>query len=314
MEVFALQASYHRAMSDAEYWDIKIGEKINRTEFSGQYGGEPGRGVAPSIKCPNELYVFSNPYTNDFDIFSGFQEDGSFLYYLGNDKGETVTKENIEAVHEAVSSNRTVRFFRRQEKGEAYTYLGRVRIDDNPVVKNLRSTEKKYENRFVTRLFFQDDPKARNVILGWREPRIEPAETITKVSSTDTIERVVTYDEHELQIAFRNWMAETEQQSAQRLNLHIGAETLQPDLYFADRAWIVEAKRSAGRNHVRQAIGQVLDYCHAVMLDVENPISAQPVILLPTEPQPDLQALLKNLGIHLIVREADSSSFKIIAP
>lgn len=75
-----------------------------------------------------------------------------------------------------------------------------------------------------------------------------------------------------------------------------------PDLYSPTRGWVVEAKRSAGRAYVRTAIGQVLDYAHNLERAGKP---ATPAVLLPGQPDDDLKALLKKLGILLIVRSGD---------
>ena len=68
------------------------------------------------------------------------------------------------------------------------------------------------------------------------------------------------------------------------------------DLYDATTGTLIEAKGSAERNSIRMAIGQLADYKRFV--DGGKPRHV--AVLLPTQPRPDLQDLLKRQGIELI--------------
>ena len=68
---------------------------------------------------------------------------------------------------------------------------------------------------------------------------------------------------------------------------------------------MVEAKPSASREHVRLAIGQVLDYVHLLAISGQVTDAA---ILLPIRPSADLCQLLEHLGIQLIF-EAELGRF-----
>jgi hypothetical protein len=74
-------------------------------------------------------------------------------------------------------------------------------------------------------------------------------------------------------------------------------ERLVCDAYDEHKKLIIEAKSSTSRTDVRTAIGQVLDYRHHIDRQ------AKVAILLPGVPAPGLVALLRELGITLIVRD-----------
>jgi hypothetical protein len=73
---------------------------------------------------------------------------------------------------------------------------------------------------------------------------------------------------------------------------------IRPDFILRDRGLVIEVKPTISREHVRLAIGQVLDYSHLLGLSGEH---FSPSILLPSDPAPDLAALAKSVGIGLII-------------
>jgi len=121
-------------------------------------------------------------------------------------------------------------------------------------------------------------------------------------------ERVVSRVEFELQAAFGEWL-HTQGAAPARLPLRAGSTVIEPDLWVPDRNWIVEAKRSAARGHVRMAIGQVLDYAHVAR---KADLAAVPVVLLPGTPEMDLRELMAQLGITLVTRTEDG--FRVSVP
>ena len=60
---------------------------------------------------------------------------------------------------------------------------------------------------------------------------------------------------------------------------------------------MVEAKKSAARKMVREAIGQVLDY--QFCLSRYEGVSARPAIVIPEAANPDLAALAQQLGVEI---------------
>lgn len=84
------------------------------------------------------------------------------------------------------------------------------------------------------------------------------------------------------------------------LRLPIASSNIHLDLYVPTRSWIVEAKRSASRAHVRTAIGQVPDYAHITR---QFSIAAFSVVLFPSAPAADLTELIHSLGIILVYQE-----------
>ncbi|MFF5230671.1 hypothetical protein [Dactylosporangium sp. NPDC000521] len=72
-----------------------------------------------------------------------------------------------------------------------------------------------------------------------------------------------------------------------------GLDTFFTDVFEVDTEELVEAKSTAGREHIRHAIGQLYDYARFV-----RPRSR--AVLLPTRPKQDLVDLLTGLDIDII--------------
>lgn len=126
----------------------------------------------------------------------------------------------------------------------------------------------------------------------------------TKVQGERSVSRI----EFALQADFGKWLIE-QGDSLKRLRLASGDAVIEPDLFVESRQWIVEAKKSSGREYVRTAMGQVLDY---VYVAEKAKIVAAPVVLLPGHPSSDLIGLLHRHGVTLIVRAG--AGFEVISP
>lgn len=121
-------------------------------------------------------------------------------------------------------------------------------------------------------------------------------------------ERIVTRLEFQLQRDFGTWLARAGHEP-KLMRLPVGTSWVEPDLYIPSKPWIVEAKRSSGREYVRTAIGQVLDYAH---LAQRASIEAAPMLLFPGRPAQDLVELVDSLGILLSYRRDDG--FAVVDP
>jgi hypothetical protein len=91
---------------------------------------------------------------------------------------------------------------------------------------------------------------------------------------------------------YRRWL---ENQDRELCTVKIGA--LQCDAYEKLRRNLIEAKASASREHIRMAVGQLLDYAFQGGSQLQG---SQMAILLPEKPPDDVEAWLDSLNIKLI--------------
>lgn len=94
---------------------------------------------------------------------------------------------------------------------------------------------------------------------------------------------------------YRRWLAQQD-----RALSAIKYRALQCDAYEADRRNLIEAKSSTSREHIRMAVGQLLDYAFQGTKKFGEPYKA---ILLPSEPRSDIVDWLNSLHIKVIWRE-----------
>jgi hypothetical protein len=97
---------------------------------------------------------------------------------------------------------------------------------------------------------------------------------------------------------YREWLA----RQGYKLKA-IAYRAIQCDAYEKKRNNLIEAKSSIHREHIRMAVGQLLDYAYQGRETFSNPHKA---ILLPAKPQPEIVAWLDSLDIKIIWRERGS--------
>jgi uncharacterized protein len=101
--------------------------------------------------------------------------------------------------------------------------------------------------------------------------------------------------EAELLEDYRRWLERRD-----RTLSAVKYRALQCDAYEQARQNLIEAKSSTRREHIRMAVGQLLDYAFQGSQKFGNPHKA---ILLPSEPRSDILEWLESLNIKVIWRE-----------
>ena len=101
---------------------------------------------------------------------------------------------------------------------------------------------------------------------------------------------------------YQDWLKEQDRklEEAQYRTKH---GTLRCDGYEKERRNLIEAKSSARREHIRMAVGQLLDYAFQGKEEFGEPYKA---ILLPRKPEANIENWLLNLKISIIWRERGS--------
>jgi hypothetical protein len=102
-------------------------------------------------------------------------------------------------------------------------------------------------------------------------------------------------DEERLMIDFRSWLG----QQGRKLKV-AKYDGLRCDGYERESRILVEAKSSVSREHIRMAVGQLLDYGFQIRKDLGISCMA---ILLPSKPDPKSVNWLSELNISVIWHE-----------
>ena len=102
-------------------------------------------------------------------------------------------------------------------------------------------------------------------------------------------------DEARLLEAYRSWLARQGREFSA-----FGLRRLQCDAYEVDRKNLIEAKASTRREHVRMAVGQLLDYAYQGRSELG---AVHKAVLLPEKPSPEIEEWLDSLNIKIVWRE-----------
>lgn len=240
-------------------------------------------------------------------MHEGYQEDGSFWYTGEGQHGDQEFSRGNRALRDSARDGKRIRLFT-VEKTWA-TYVGEFTTGEPTYrIETIPDTSGAPRKGII---FHLEPVIAEMRLLGTGEENLyEPAQVLSwyppdasdiVIAQTEELppgDRVVSRIEMQLQADFGEWSAARGDAPA-RLRLSSDGTTIEPDLYFEKRRYIVEAKKSISRQHVRTAIGQVLDYAHVA---ARHGIDVNPMVLLPGSPAPDLRDLMASLGIAIAFR------------
>lgn len=316
----SVRRAFGRASSDRRQWTLEPGDVVRRRAIHGAYRGQQQGGISTPRGIP-DILIFTDPAAGaryGYDRFEGLREDGSYAYTGEGQFGDQEFVRGNRALRDSLVDGKTIRLLRTE--GVFATYVGAFTLDSPPfdietipdvegnprqgIIFNLVPLEASVEllPAYGGELEESEDslvdygahprtwspPDYSNFLVGQRE-------------FVDGTNRMVSRVEFKLQSDFGEWL--TKQGSLpRRLPLRVGNVRIEPDFYVEDRGWIVEAKKTSARGHVRTAIGQVLDYVHIAR---KAGLEVTPVILLPGKPEADLVELITGLDITLIVRADD---------
>jgi hypothetical protein len=299
-------------------WDIEPGEVNKRLDIHRRFGGGRQSGISPSALTKNVL-VFSDPETGrkyGYDRHEGRHEDGSYRYTGEGQTGDQkISSSGNAALLSAESRDRSIRLFITQ--GTNATYIGeytlgepshrieraldRERNERDVIVFNLVPVSEEAPIPVTRRRRAEAVVNSRDSLDAspWR-PSGETTINVPAIEGVPT-DRTITRKEMKLQNAYGNWLT-AQNKVVENLPFRLASGVVvHPDLYNKTDGQIIEAKKSSGREYVRTAIGQVLDYQYNVkrLMNLET----KPVILLPACPEKDLVDLCSDLGITVVFQD-----------
>lgn len=302
-------------------WALEIGDKVLRRAIHRQYGGGQQGGISMSSKT-SDIFIFTNPARGSrygYDLHEGLQADGSFAYTGEGQSGDQEFTRGNKALLNAADEGRVIRLF--SAKPPYATYVGAFTTGD-PVCtfQEIPGQDGLLRRAIVfnlvpldasTSLLAPHPGQLRTLkpqIVRWDPPDASDISVVADATQLPPGDRFVSRVEFQLQADFGHWLEERGTPPS-RLRLPVAGSIIEPDMYVQSEGWVVEAKKSTGREYVRMAIGQVLDYVHnARSLDTVT----TPMILLPGRAEADLLELSADLGITLAARDGDS--FELLRP
>ncbi len=250
-----------------------------------------------------------------YNVWEGLQADGSFHYTgQGTNGNQELTKSNLALIN---ANEKSIPIHLIESVDGECTYLGEFSLDDPPFVYKAAPDESKIELRqvLVFRLLpqrFYESARDLSDMNPWISKNVRNWTALAyddlEVGLVAAEQGIRVRRELKLQVDFGSYLIEGGHKvSVLEMKLLNRSGVLCPDFWIEDLGLIVEAKPSVSREHVRLAIGQVLDYLNlAEMLG----INATPAILLPGLPSQDLVHLIERLGITLIYQSGSAFEIK----
>jgi hypothetical protein len=289
-------------------WPISVGSSLSKASIHSSVGGSGQHGMTSCLNG-SAFLVFHNKTAGKkygYDRWEGWQTDGSFRYTGQGVKGDQKFTRCNKSLLQMSALGKPIHLFQTDKKGNPYEYTGLVTLGDPTYELKLAPDKNGNERQVIVfhlipigHITAPNPIQVSNLVEStegsWTPPKVESLNSTSSPKIPTQIELI----EMQLQARFGNYM-ESIGDSVRTITISIQGQkgSLKPDFYLEARNWVVEAKPSASREHIRLAIGQVLDYTNLLKMGGKQ---VKPAILLPMPPPQDLKALMKELQIQLIV-------------
>ncbi|MEU7004848.1 hypothetical protein [Nonomuraea sp. NPDC046570] len=304
---------------------LQPGEIKTRAELAEIFGGGPQGGIVPSTATPTVL-IYSDPKVGEelgyIDGWVPDDDNGRLFEYTGHGlNDQTFEGAGNKAIRDHALQGRALRMFK--AAGTApnsdtvlHRYVGRFKLDEQRpfdvrwrankanvmrkvIVFRLRPTGP-FEHQNAYSIPPAGETQAVLVPVDVTTSSLIDPENNTKTQGSRSAVPELEFQRREagLDAEFRAFM-QSRGHELMRFELKVKglASPMLTDLYDTTAHILYELKGNIGRNAVRMAIGQLMDYRRHVI--PSNPALA---VLLPEEPHDDIKALLYDLGIALVYR------------
>ncbi|MFC8956282.1 hypothetical protein ACFT8P_27210 [Streptomyces sp. NPDC057101] len=323
-------------------FELVPGRATTRDEIAAEFGCGTFQGIEPAVEA-KKVFVYSDPtageeYGYTFDGRAEDDEYGPLYLYTGYGKsGNQELKSRNKSLHDHVAAGREVHLLvadgKMPDSGQKrQRYIGQMIVD--PITPYVTRTGLGEDKKKRTVLVFRLRP-APGTTPVWRdedwlspaaataieeiepEPQpVIPAQTSVKAKNSEqhttaqTIANIpggpktVHRREGLLVEAFKKHIAAAGHVH-KTFQITVAGEpgALTPDIYDATDHVLYEGKGLTTRNHVRMALGQLMDYRRHVEKFEGDGLRV--AVLLPGEPSPDLKDLLASQDVHLVYQTED---------
>jgi hypothetical protein len=306
MPVMASPSLSFPAHGDPAIWALMPGEAIERTILHERYGGRAQGSIVPSRGSPN-IMIFPDPHAAEAPgAVDGWRADGCFHYTGEGLHGDQLMKAGNAAILNHLAEGRALRLFRGTR--DQVFYEGEFVLAEDAPFYTADAAEARsgpVRSVIVFRLRPLDAgprpstskldalvlPGVEDVALDerWSEKAF-----VAPTHKADEAER----RERALVLAFRDRLLGEGHEVAHLKIVPPGeAKPLFADLLDRTTNTLYEAKGTVGRDALRTAVGQLLDYRRFI-----EP-TPRLAVLLPTAPREDLRAYLQGAGVGVVWRE-----------
>jgi hypothetical protein len=285
---------------------MRPGDRILRRELHETFGGGRQGGMEPSGKTAN-VFLFTdektgrrNGYTHD-----GWHSDGTFHYTGEGRFGDQQMTNGNRAARDHLREGRALRLF--QKDGTSVVYIGEFEIPDDDahveIAESLDAEQRDKRNVFVFRLRPIDDVLEGLGPLAPSEPEFVARTVPIEASNVETYARQHPPVSESVESVRREaalveryvyWLSANGGLTAARNAIPLPGGTLMyTDVFVNELSELLEAKSSASREHIRVALGQVLDYGRYVEHESLS-------VLVPSKPADEMVALLISHGVGCV--------------
>ncbi len=313
-----------RGGSHLSKWSLEVGQKLKRREVHALFGGQTQGGISTPVNSKNVL-IFTDPKSGSsygYDKHEGLREDGSYAYTGEGQVGDQTMIRGNKAILETAKNGKVIRLFK-VEKTFA-TYAGGFVLGD-PTHEEKKALDVNGKHRKVIVFNLLPINADLSVLPVYGGQRSEVKSAVSEWLAPDWTSYLIAQSaksevpvqasrlEFELQSAFGSWLI-SNGRSVKKLSIKLGSTTIFPDLFDESTNTVIEAKKSASRGHVREAIGQVLDYQNNELLAGNTRNCG---LVLPGSPAQDLIDLCSKLGIAIYIpidSEEFTNGFEVLNP
>jgi hypothetical protein len=283
---------------------LRPGDQLARVTLHARYGGSNQGGIAPS-NASGAILFFTDPETgHQHGYYDGWGEDGLFHYVGAGQRGDQKLNGPNGSILKHREMGRTLEGFR-GSRG-VVTYLGEFELvdhyftdahetNDNTTMRQVVVFRLRPKDRLAVdlpRLPFTPEPHPVVEVVAVEEQHTEKAYV-----APDREPYVAELGEAKLVGLYRDHLR-TQGHEVSRLRIVPPGESrpLYSDLWVESTRELIEAKGTVSRDHLRQAVGQLLDYGR--FADAKSH-----AILLPSRPRADLLAYLDFARVCVIYPE-----------
>lgn len=286
---------------------LSAGERLLRREVHARYGGRRQGGIGPSRVAPVVLF-FTDPVAGQrHGYYDGWDDDGLYHFVGEGQAGDQRLVQGNRAILDHVVEGRTLEGF--LADGTMVTYLGEFELVDQYFTEAHESGDPSTLRQVVV---FRLRPLAGSVPVELPRvpvtPTAAPRISIVPVEERHTERAYVTPDrepfemerrEADLVHRYRNHLLRQGHQVS-RLQVVPAGESrpLYSDLWDETAQDLIEAKGAVTREHVRMAVGQLIDYGRFATAKTRT-------LLLPSKPRADLLDLVRTADISTVFPDGD---------
>ena len=282
-------------------WDLAPGDKLVRRDLHARYGGSWYGGIEPSSKTPNVLLFTDRAAGKRFGYsFDGWHPDTTFHYTGEGQVGDQLMREGNRAIRDHRERGRALRLF--EKDGTSVIYVGEFEvpddghwlIDEAPDRNGMKRAVFVFRLKPVGEVWVDSNLKAPPATLSGTIP-IEAMNVDRYVMQREASEPTEALRAEGLLVQrFVTWLANHRGATAERNTIPTAAgRTMFTDVFVKESQELIEAKASASREHLRLALGQILDYARYVD-------HSRLAVLVPTRPAQEMVDLLIAHGVGCI--------------